>query len=142
MMMMMMKITTTTIIVYQQIHHVRFVVSQRFNGVKNVDAALLSQHLTHDTDTTEHTTATSSITEEQRRGGGEERGRMEGEKERREGSKEREEKSRMGGEEERKKGVRIIPVACCSCLSPLDGDKASVMKEGTAQCLNIGPAEL
>lgn len=50
---------------YQQVDHVWLVVPQSFYSVKNVDAALLTQHLTHDTDTAEHTTATSAIPEEE-----------------------------------------------------------------------------
>lgn len=33
--------------------------------MKNIDTPLLSQHLTYDTDTAEHTTAASSIAEEE-----------------------------------------------------------------------------
>lgn len=46
---------------YQQVHHVWFVVSQRFNCVKDVDTALLSQHLADYTDTAENSTAPPSI---------------------------------------------------------------------------------
>lgn len=55
---------------YQHIHHVGFVVSQCLDGMKNVNAALLSQHLTHHTDAAEHATASSSITEEEQGGAG------------------------------------------------------------------------
>lgn len=51
-------------ICYQQVHHVWFVVSQRFHSVENIDASLLSQHLTHDTDAAEHAAATASVPEE------------------------------------------------------------------------------
>lgn len=51
---------------YQQVDHVWLVVPQSFYSVKNVDAALLTQHLTHDTDTAEHTTASSAIPEEEK----------------------------------------------------------------------------
>lgn len=49
------------VVIYQQVHHVWFVVSQRFNGVKDVDTALLPQHLTDYTDAAENPTATPSI---------------------------------------------------------------------------------
>lgn len=54
---------------YQHIHHVGFVVSQCLDGMKNINTALLSQHLTHHTDAAEHPTASSSITEEEQTGG-------------------------------------------------------------------------
>lgn len=50
---------------YQQVHHVWLVVSQSFNSVKDVDAALLSQHFTDYTDTAEHPAATAAIPDEE-----------------------------------------------------------------------------
>lgn len=51
---------------YQHVHHVWFVVSQCFDGVKHINTTLLPQHLTRDTNTAKHSTASSSITKEQR----------------------------------------------------------------------------
>lgn len=48
---------------YQQVHHVWFVVSERLYGVKDVNAALLSQHLAHDADAAENATATPAVPE-------------------------------------------------------------------------------
>lgn len=48
---------------HQQVHHVGFVVSQCFDGVKDVHRVLVTQHLTHDTDGTERAAAPAAVPE-------------------------------------------------------------------------------
>lgn len=46
---------------YQQVHHVWLVVPQRLDGVEDVDAALLPQHLAHDADAAEDAAAATTV---------------------------------------------------------------------------------
>lgn len=49
------------LVLIQQIHHVGFVVSQCFDGVKDVHRVLVTQHLTHNTDGTERAAAPAAV---------------------------------------------------------------------------------
>lgn len=49
------------VVCYQQVHHVWLVVPQCLDGVEDVDAALLPQHLAHDADAAEDAAAATTI---------------------------------------------------------------------------------